>query len=135
MNAARVRSSPPLMVQEQGGVRCLNPDEWKELKWETKTVFGPCWNHQAVAHVESLTQILHWSHPRRCWQKIGGDHAQGRPSLDGVPDMSQRVVRVMWTRVSVDRYVMPDTRDKCSHTFQDKLDEWTDPELLVTTPL
>jgi hypothetical protein len=134
MHAQRTRNVSPVMVEEQGGMRNLNPNDWKDLKWEAKTVFGPCWNHVAVAHVEALAQILHWDHLGRCWRKIGGDHNQGRPPLDGVPDVSQRVVRIMWTRESVDRYVIPDSRAECDQTFQGKLAEWTDPEPLVTTP-
>jgi hypothetical protein len=127
MATVRSRLDPPLMVKEDGEMRNLSVSQWTALNWEVETVFGPTWNHAAVAHIEELSQILYWTDLRRCWRKIGGDHLAGRPPLDGITDVSQRVVRIMWTYASIEGYVKPDNSDLCTQTWQGKLEEWTDP--------
>ncbi|GMI35092.1 hypothetical protein TrCOL_g6170 [Triparma columacea] len=103
--------TPPLQSRSSPSspLRDLLPAEIDDLKLRIYDIFGfdqhaseaineanmEGFRHTAVARVEALVHIHLWKHPARAWQKVGGDHAKGRSSLDGVVDTSRRVVRII----------------------------------------
>jgi hypothetical protein len=109
----RATRVPPLQSRTSSSpsspLRDLSSAEIKDLKLCTYDVFGYDQNaseaaneanldgyrHTAVAKVEGLLHIHLWGHRARAWQKVGGDHAKGRPPKDGVVDKSRRVVRIV----------------------------------------
>jgi len=90
-------------------LRDLSPSEIEGLKPKVFDIFGfnqyaseaineanmEGFRHTAVARVEALVHIRLWEHEARGWQKVGGDHAAGRPPKDRVVDKSRRVVRII----------------------------------------
>ena len=90
-------------------LRDLSPSEIGGLKLQLFDVFGfnqyatdatndanmEGFRPTAVARVEGLVHIRLWDHPARAWQKVGGDHAKGRPPKDGVVNVGRRVVRIV----------------------------------------
>jgi hypothetical protein len=110
---SRATRVPPLQSRTSSSpsspLRDLSSAEIKDLKLRVFDVFGfdqqatdatndanlDGYRHTAVAKVEGLLHIHLWEHPARAWKKVGGDHAKGRPPLDGVVDSGRRVVRIV----------------------------------------
>ena len=111
----RKSRTPPLqsLSSPSSPLRDLSTSEINDLKLRIYDIFGFDQNaskatndanmegfrHTAVARVEALVHIRLWKHPARAWQKVGGDHASGRPPLDGVVDLGRRVVRIILSTV------------------------------------
>ncbi|GMI37428.1 hypothetical protein TeGR_g7380, partial [Tetraparma gracilis] len=111
-NSGNTRTSPlqaHTSSSPSSSLRDLLPSEIEGLKLQLFDVFGfdqhatdatneanmDGFRQTAVARVEGLVHIRLWDHPARAWQKVGGDHAKGRPPKDGVVNVGRRVVRIV----------------------------------------
>jgi len=99
-------SSPPLQRRVGDGKQDLRSADIKLLKFNIIDFFGwddnEGYNHLAVAEVEALLHIRLWKLKGRAWRKVGGDHAAGRKRIDGLVDVSPRVVRILYTSSPLD---------------------------------